>query len=457
MRPISEILNFSGWKRISSINESSYFDPQIESDPELEALTKRVEEETNYSVARIMRRNPFFRPLIKNLEFVYTVHPEIDTAATDGSRLFVNPHFFSKMSPIANEFVVMHEIMHCVLLHFDRKRGRDHQKFNKAADYELNPMVVDELGGFDPRNDNVLHDILYDPDKYSDMSAEQIYDILPDEKGPGGKPGKTGPGGKPGGGGEILTPEEGNQIAKDIGLPGNNPAQQEEKWKKSAKEAIDEWNKSPRGRTGGAGNRLIDKLAEMLKPKVNWRAMLKKWIAGNVGDERIMKAPSRRALQRGEYSGHGLYRPIDVVNHVVVAIDASGSVIDLAPVFINEINNLSKLGKIDKLSILYWDDGPKAQEVLKRREEAKLKGSGDFKNLGGGTTFYPVSQYITKNYKDAKSVIIFTDAIIDNSIIYNSPAPPWKNKALWIVTKGTAPEFIVKPPYGKAIEYDPNA
>ena len=73
---------------------------------------------------------------------------------TDGIRLFVNPEFGDELSREQTIFVLLHEIMHCILLHMHRFKENPlykHAKFNHAADYEVNAILVDEFGadGFD--------------------------------------------------------------------------------------------------------------------------------------------------------------------------------------------------------------------------------------------------------------------------------------------------------------------
>lgn len=489
IRNINEIVGFDSWKSMNLIKENALFDKAINSNGELEKIAKKVENEVNNSIARIIKRSSLFKTLIKNLTIVYTVSSEVPTAAVDGKRMFINPIFFSEMRPIAVEFVVLHEIMHCVLLHFDRKKGRSHTRFNKAADYELNLIVSDELGGFNPMNDPILKVGCFD-EKYRGMTAEQIYEIISDEKeegppgppgppddepptdepptdGPPGPPGppqepegpigQTGPGPVKDPFGEVLSPEEGDRLAEKLGLPASRSVDLEELWETSAEQAIKDFEKTKKQRGSGAGNTLINKLVERMMPKVDWREVIKNWISSNIGPQRELRRPSRRSMQRGEMGGWGFHRPRNQINHVIVTIDVSGSVINLAPLFINEINELSSLGKIDKLTVIYWDDGVKAVETLKGGESIKLKGEGDFKNFGGGTEFYPVSEYITDEIEDQiNSVIIFTDALIDTGRIELEPTPPWGQQALWVVTKGTNPGFILDPPYGQAIEYDYN-
>jgi predicted metal-dependent peptidase len=106
--------------------------------------------------------------------------------ATDGTRLFVNPNFANKLDWNQKIFVIIHEIMHCVLLHMDRMKtrnamvqtsdGKSASLFNIAGDYEINDIIVDTLNDF---NEEFVKKIggLYDV-KWLNIPVEVIYDEL---------------------------------------------------------------------------------------------------------------------------------------------------------------------------------------------------------------------------------------------------------------------------------------
>jgi len=169
----------------------------------------------------IVSQSPLFAPYVHRFTPIYTWL--VPTMATDGTRLFVNPLFADKLTWEQKIFVIIHEIMHCVLLHMDRMKGRNAivqtsegkpaSLFNIAGDYEINTIIVDTLNDF---NEAFVKTIggLYDA-QYLNVPVEQIYDDLKktipkmppnpnkggnqgQDKGEGGQPGQGGqPGGKP--------------------------------------------------------------------------------------------------------------------------------------------------------------------------------------------------------------------------------------------------------------------
>ncbi len=63
---------------------------------------------------------------------------DIATACTDGRRIRYNPRFMATLSEPERRFVLMHELMHILLLHPTRMKGRDEALYNVAADIVVN-------------------------------------------------------------------------------------------------------------------------------------------------------------------------------------------------------------------------------------------------------------------------------------------------------------------------------
>ncbi|NJO90551.1 MAG: hypothetical protein HC831_17505, partial [Chloroflexia bacterium] len=160
----------------------------------------------------IVGQSPLFGPYIHEFRPIYTW--VVPTMATDGIRLFVNPQFANELSWEAKIFVIIHEIMHCVLDHMGRTGTRDPQKSNIAADYEVNGVIIDTISDFDEAFIKSIHG-LYDK-KYVNDSFEQIYNDLeknnawpkpPPQQKPPQK--KEEPCSECGGSGQVDDPNEG--------------------------------------------------------------------------------------------------------------------------------------------------------------------------------------------------------------------------------------------------------
>ena len=157
-------------------------------------------DEQQRAKAALVHIMPFFNAFVNKLKFVYTF--QVETQATDGYYLFVNPRFTSELDLTGKVFVMAHEIMHCVLNHMRRGKSHDRWKSNVAADYEVNDTLV-EMGLFKESHISKLGG-LYDK-KYTDWGYEAIYDSNPkgpenkSMQNPNGKNGQKGRGGQGGG------------------------------------------------------------------------------------------------------------------------------------------------------------------------------------------------------------------------------------------------------------------
>lgn len=129
-------------------------------------------EQQNAKVA-LIRLMPWLGGFIGRLRFVYTFR--VQTQATDGYNLFVNPQFTYNLNLLQKTFVLAHEVMHCLLNHLRRAQGRgdDMNRANVAADYEANIALAD----IPPFSVSMIKDMqaLID-EKYRKMSYEEIYD-----------------------------------------------------------------------------------------------------------------------------------------------------------------------------------------------------------------------------------------------------------------------------------------
>lgn len=127
-------------------------------------------DDQNRAVAGLIHIMPFFGGLVSKLRTIYTF--KVQTQATDGYNLFVNPQFTYNLDMTGKVFVLAHEIMHCVLNHMRRGKGHDPEKSNIAADYEVNAWIndVDLIKASTQQKLGALYD-----KKYSGWGYEKIY------------------------------------------------------------------------------------------------------------------------------------------------------------------------------------------------------------------------------------------------------------------------------------------
>lgn len=119
---------------------------------------KKLIKDQRLAKAALNTRLPHIGILAEKLRFIYTF--EVDTQATDGYNVFINPKFTNDLTIEGKMFVMAHELMHCLLNHVRRGKAINamNMKGNIAADYEVNQTLVDlglitekfvkDLGGY---------------------------------------------------------------------------------------------------------------------------------------------------------------------------------------------------------------------------------------------------------------------------------------------------------------------
>ena len=190
---------------------------------------------------------------------------KIPTACTDGLSMQINPDWYLKLPEMTRATVLMHELRHVGYLHPLRAQGLNHEKFNRAADYAINIQLRDEGYSFDGSSP------LLDP-AFRGMSAEEIYDILPDPPSHGG-------GGQAGG-----PPSSGkSQGQQQAGCWSNDPndndlVQPDDPAKIEDQIAAVHAAAMAQERTGYSSKE-VEAITEMIRkrnqPKVNWKEELR--------------------------------------------------------------------------------------------------------------------------------------------------------------------------------------
>ncbi len=90
----------------------------------------------------LLRRYPFFGRLLLRLPFGFS---DCETAYTDMEKVVFDPEFSQRIGDSELEFVLLHELMHCVLKHCTRGSGKLHIVYNIACDIVVNSILLDAL------------------------------------------------------------------------------------------------------------------------------------------------------------------------------------------------------------------------------------------------------------------------------------------------------------------------
>lgn len=101
-----------------------------------------VSQKLAYTMMGLKAVSPFYYCIYSNLEKVETM--DVPTMGVDFERLFFNPDFVLDCSLPKLLFVMKHEVLHIVMKHRCREKGRKHRIWNKACDYFINKVLAEE-------------------------------------------------------------------------------------------------------------------------------------------------------------------------------------------------------------------------------------------------------------------------------------------------------------------------
>lgn len=337
---------------------------------------------------------------------------KVPTAATNGKNVLYNPKFFMSLTPDERVFLMLHEAMHCAYLHMMRAENFDKRRFNKAADHVINLQLIERGFKMPPMG-------LADP-AYSNMTAEEVYYVLPVE--PEGQGGAE----SWGIGDDLDSPAESND--------GQPLEQQIQDILVQASIQSKMANDKP-GTIPGDIQIFLDKL---LNPKLPWQKILQKYLHAFSKNDYTMKRPNKRFFP--QHYLPSMYS--ESLVSMAIFVDTSGSVSDADfHKFISETYGILRMMKPKTLTIGQFDTEIKSvDEVTDVRDLMKIKFTGR-----GGTYIDPVIQWANEN--KPQLLLVFSDG----EFYFNGPET--KAKTIWMIHDNT--QFVA--PFGKVIHYEMKA
>lgn len=354
--------------------------------------------------------HPFIGTIAMNMKF--RVSKECPTAMTNGKEVVLNPDFCATLSDDELTFLIAHECFHPMLEHCVRRGDKNPQMWNVATDYVINQLLTDECIGTMP-DKGLLNKELYDR---GEGISEKIYHLLPEMN--------------------EHTPNGGNEDGEaldECADGGKSPAeleQQRAEWKVKVAQASQ--SAKTMGKLSANMQRLVGTL---LKPKVDWRDVLDRFIIRQRNDDRTFARPNRRFIAQGLYlpsvTGEGL-------GEIAFAIDTSGSIGEQElNQFTSEVREVWESHKPEKIHVIYFDHDVCHVDEFDRDTEPTFEPHG-----GGGTRFSPVFEYMQEKHIYPTACIFLTDLCCND--YGDKPDYP----VLWISTEEhTTKEYI--PPFGE--------
>ncbi len=361
----------------------------------------------------LVLKHPFFASLAMRLQL--KEDSSCQTAWSDGKVMGYNPEYINLLSSEKLEGMTAHVVMHPACNHHKRRNGRDHNMWNKACDYVINPILLD--AGF------TLPDGFLFRDEFSRRSAEAVYDIIvgeaeeseadatraEDEESGSENSGETEE--TPDGEGAEEEGEAGGEQHQQQGDPGKSGEVRDDSDNSSSGDSDGhetDWDDAIiraaiHARSIGDLPVEVERLVgEKLQPRLSWQELLSRFIQRAARSDYSWIEPNRRYIHQDEYFPSLKNFEID---EIAIAVDTSGSIgqQDMDQ-FAAEISDIIHLYPT-KLYLLYCDLTVHfAQEYNQCDLPLTISAKG-----GGGTDYRPVFAHIEKRGIKPTCLIYLTD------------------------------------------------
>jgi predicted metal-dependent peptidase len=375
------------------------------------------------------------------------------TACTNGRDVKYGREFIGQLTDKELAFLVLHENMHKCYRHlttWSKLYEIDRECANMACDYVINIQLcdLDQYGNFIsfPIDKQTGERMGLVDAKYRGWDAKQVFDDLMQ------KVSKPPPRGRDGGNGGDGADGDGkgrHGVDNSNGTPSfdehdwENAKEMTEKEKEELAKEIDSALRQGSIYAGKVGANVPREIGELLAPKIDWRAVLRRFVKTHLKDR---DAPSWRKAHRN-YLWQDVILPSIIgkrVKHLVIAMDASGSVAgQLLNMFLAELNKIVVDTRAERVDVLYWDTSICGHETYKSTDNKSIVHRTNPRG-GGGTNPDCVADFLREKKFKPDALVVLTDGYM------HSTPENWRHigfPSLWCVIGNDS----YKPPHGQLL------
>lgn len=349
--------------------------------------------------ALLIRDNPFFGRLSLGLKLACA---PCGTACTDGERLIFDPQFAKRLGTDREmQFVILHEVLHCVLEHCTRGKTNDSKLFNVACDIVVNSTILGMWGldTFQVAGTEPMH-LTPDGLEGRDFSAEEVYQMLLDQRADQSE--DHDPGREETSGSDERCSVDRHDIWKAI----TDESSLKEAWNVRIREAAKEGNvlaEMPQ-----AVRNVVESLFH--RSKVNWKQMLHDFLQYDTYDYNFLPPDRRFSEEEFFLPAYNVDEDLGRANGLWICIDTSASITAelLKEALLEVVDAMRQAGLAGSIS--FFDGKISDPEPFETVEEfRKIVPKG-----GGGTSYHTIFQYLKeKMYPDLpRAILVFTDGFV---------------------------------------------
>ena len=400
--------------------------------------------------ALLIKNNPFFGHLSMGLQLACA---PCKTACTDGSRLIFDPAFAEKLSDQELQFVILHEVLHCVFRHCIRGKGLHSVLYNIACDIVVNSTIL-ALWGQESMmiaGEKAMH-LAPDGKEGREYNAEEIYQMLIHQNHTNGIY-------------QMQTDQNNANKSSQMQTNQNPPASMQtdnEGFEKSSfdrhdiwqgicdkAQLQDNWNRKIQSAFRQCGDStgmpqqvrtIVQDIAH--RSGLNWKQLLHDFLQSDTYDYNFLPPDRRYAFSDFYLPAYNMDEDHQTADDIWVCIDTSGSVTgeELTCTMAEILDAMRQAGLKGRIS--FFDSNI--------TEPEPFEFENDLKNLtaqgGGGTSFHIIFRYLKeKLYPDLpRAILIFTDGYArfpEEKAALNVPV-------LWLICKGGNADV----PWGQVIQ-----
>ena len=400
--------------------------------------------------ALLIKNNPFFGHLSMGLQLACA---PCKTACTDGSRLIFDPAFAEKLSDQELQFVILHEVLHCVFRHCIRGKGLHSVLYNIACDIVVNSTILAMWGqeSMMIAGEKAMH-LAPDGKEGREYNAEEIYQMLIHQNHTNGIY-------------QMQTDQNNANKSSQMQTNQNPPTSMQtdnEGFEKSSfdrhdiwqgicdkAQLQDNWNRKIQSAFRQCGDStgmpqqvrtIVQDIAR--RSGLNWKQLLHDFLQSDTYDYNFLPPDRRYAFSDFYLPAYNMDEEHQTADDIWVCIDTSGYVTgeELTCTMAEILDAMRQAGLKGRIS--FFDSNI--------TEPEPFEFENDLKNLttqgGGGTSFHIIFRYLKeKLYPDLpRAILIFTDGYArfpEQKAALDVPV-------LWLICKGGNADV----PWGQVIQ-----